>query len=131
MEVIKDLPTEPELPVLESYTSEPTEVALASSGPEFETLVSEPIVQPAHVSVAWSGKPLVEDSSSEPRFSVQPTPINVESSPPVPFHTEQTIAMSHLMDLDDSCASFISSFIKGKTAEVAQAIVTRESPLVH
>lgn len=73
----------------------------------------------------------MEDLSSETRFSIlepdiQPTPISVESSPLVPFHSEQTVTVSHLMELDDSRESFDLVIIKEKMAEVSQAIATME-----
>lgn len=44
----------------------------------------------------------------------------------MPFYPEQTAAVSHLMELDDSCGSFDSTIIKEKMVEVSQAIVVTE-----
>lgn len=73
----------------------------------------------------------MEDLSIEARFSIpepdiQPTPISVESSPPMPFHSEQTVVVSHLMEHDDSRESFDLAIIKEKMAEVSEAIATME-----
>lgn len=61
---------------------------------------------------------------------MQQIPISAESSLPVHSHSEQAIAISHLMDLDDSHGFFDLAIIKEKMTEVSQAIAM-EPPLVQ
>lgn len=61
---------------------------------------------------------------------MQQIPKSTESSLPVHSHSEQAIAIFHLMDLDDSHGSFDLAIIKENMTEVSQAIAM-EPPFVQ
>lgn len=123
-EATVDLPLGPKPPVSKSVTY-PQEAFIVSSSLEPESLIQEFIVWLIHVVIAQSEVPSRGDLSLESEFSIpkpdiQQIPTRVESSPLVPSHAKQTVAVSRLMDLDNSRISFDSAIIKKKMAEVGR-----------
>lgn len=128
-EVTIVLPSGLEPSVLECV-ARPKQAVVASLGLELEPLAPEPVVRPIQTDTAPLKMALMKvslefDSSAlEPNTRMIPT--SFELPTPMPCHTEQTVPVSHFMDLDDSRGSFNSTIIKEKMVEVDQAITVKE-----
>lgn len=98
-------------------------------------MAPEPVVRPIQTDTAPSKMALMKVSLEFDSSALEPNtrtiPTSFELPTPMPCHTEQTVRVSHFMDLDDSRGSFNSTIIKEKMVEVGQAIAVKEPSQVQ